>query len=196
MVMPGIAVHLAPAWDRIRLESKEKSIAGGHTMHQLISAATVAFLTSLAQTASAQDLASQIVGAWKWTSHVYKEVATGKTTNVYGDKPSGLMVYTKGGSLVYAVFGDNRKAPASAPATDADRAGLFNTMAAATGTYKVEGNMLAITYNGSWNQSWTGTTQKRQIEIVGNKLTLMSAPFKSAQTGQDTVFVVSYERVE
>jgi len=97
---------------------------------------------------------------------------------------------------VYAVFGDNRKAPAGAAATDAERAGLFNTMAAATGTYKVEGNMLAITYTGSWNQSWTATTQKRQIEIVGNKLTLMSAPFKSAQTGQDTVFVVSYERVE
>ena len=165
-------------------------------MHHLISAATVGFLISFAQTASAQDMASQIVGAWKWTSHVYKEVATGKTTHVYGEKPSGLMVYTKGGNLVYAVFGDNRKAPAGAAATDAERAGLFNTMAAATGTYKVEGNMLAITYSGSWNQSWTATTQKRQIEIVGNKLTLMSAPFKSAQTGQDTVFVVSYERVE
>jgi hypothetical protein len=37
---------------------------------------------------------------------------------------------------------------------------------------------------------------ERQIDIVGNKRTLMSAPFKSAQTGQDTVFVVSCERVE
>jgi len=196
MVTTGIAVELAPVRDRLRTGSSDKSIAGGHPMRHLISAATVGLLISFAQTASAQDMASQIVGAWKWTSHVYKEVATGKTTNVYGEKPSGLMVYTKGGNLVYAVFGDNRKAPAGAAATDAERAGLFNTMAAATGTYKVEGNMLAITYTGSWNQSWTATTQRRQIEIVGNKLTLMSAPFKSAQTGQDTVFVVSYERVE
>ena len=63
-------------------------------------------------------------------------------------------------------------------------------------SYKVEGNTLTMTYSGSWKQSWTGTTQKRQIEIVGNQLTLMSAPFKSAQTGQDTVFVVTYERAD
>lgn len=165
-------------------------------MHYAISAVAVAFLVSFAPTAAAQDLATQIVGTWKWTSHVYKEVATGKNSNVYGEKPSGLIVFTKGGNLVYAVFGDNRKPPAGSPATEAERAGLFNTMAAASGTYKVEGNTLAITYSGSWNQSWTGTTQKRQIDIVGNKLSLTSAPFKSTQTGQETVFVVTYDRVE
>lgn len=165
-------------------------------MHHLIATATAALLISLAQSASAQDLRSQIVGAWKWTGHVYREVGTGKTSNVYGEKPTGLMVYTKSGNLVYAVFGDNRQPPASTPATDAERAALFNTMAAATGVYSVEGSTLAITYSGSWNQSWTGTTQKRQIEIVGDKLTLMSAPFKSPQSGQETAFVVTYERVE
>jgi hypothetical protein len=158
--------------------------------------ATVAFLISFAQSALAQDLTVQIVGTWKWTGHVYRNVGTGNTANVYGEKPTGLMVFTKNGNLVYAVFGDTRLAAASTPATDGERAALFNTMAAATGVYTVDGNTLAITYSGSWNQSWTGTTQKRQIEIVGNKLTLMSAPFKSAQSGQDTVFVVTYERVE
>lgn len=165
-------------------------------MRYPISAAAAAFLISFAATAAAQDLATRIVGTWNWTSHVYKEVATGKTSNVYGEQPSGLIVFTKGGHLVYAVFGDNRKPPASGSATEAERAGLFNTMAAAAGTYKVEGNTLAITYSGSWNQSWTGTTQKRQIEIVGNRLSLTSVPFKSAQTGQETVFVVTYDRVE
>ncbi|UCG97525.1 MAG: lipocalin-like domain-containing protein [Burkholderiales bacterium] len=165
-------------------------------MRQQISTVAAAFFLCFAQTSSAQDLASQIIGAWKWTGHVYKEVATGKTTNVFGEKPSGLQVFTKGGNAVFAVFHDSRKAPAANPATEAERAALFATMAAAISTYKVEGNTLTMTYSGSWNQSWTGTTQKRQIEIVGNKLTLMSAPFKSAQTGQDTVFVVTYERAD
>ena len=35
---------------------------------------------------------------------------------------------------------------------------------------------------------------ERQIEIVGNQLTWTSAPFKSPQTGQDMVFVVTFER--
>ena len=125
-------------------------------MRYLIATAMFAFLTALAPASSAQGLATQIVGAWKWTGHVYKEVATGKTTNVYGERPLGLMVLTAGGNLVWAVFADSRKAPAGAPVTDAERASLFNTMAAATGTYKVDGNTLALTYNGSWNQSWTG----------------------------------------
>jgi hypothetical protein len=165
-------------------------------MHLLISAVAVALLLSSAQTSSAQDLAAQIVGTWKWTSHVYREVATGKTTNVFGEKPLGLQVFTKGGNAVFAVFADGRKAPAANPATEAEHAALFATMAAATSTYKVEGNTLTMTYSGSWNQAWTGTTQKRQIEIVGNKLTLMSAPYKSPQTEQDTVFIVTYERVD
>jgi hypothetical protein len=68
-------------------------------------------------------------------------------------------------------------------------------VAALSGTYKVEGNTLTVTYTTSWNQTWTGTTQKRQIELAGNKLTITSAPFKNEQ-GQDAIFVVTLERVE
>ena len=165
-------------------------------MHRLVPAVTALSLVTFVQVASAQEPASQIVGTWKWVGHVYREVATGRTTHVFGEKPSGLMAFTKGGNMVYAVFADGRKAPAASPATEAERAALFGTMAAAAGTYKVEGDTLAITYSGSWNQSWAGTTQKRRIEIVGNRLTLSSAPFKSPQSGQDMVFVVTYERAE
>ena len=165
-------------------------------MNGLISAATALLLAWSAHGASAQDFASRIVGTWRWAGHVYKEVATGRSTHVFGEQPSGLMAFTKGGHLVYAVFASDRKAPAASPATDAERVALFNTMAAATGTYELDGNTLAITYGGSWNQSWTGTTQTRRIEIVGSRLTLTSPPFKNPQTGQETVFVVTYERVE
>ncbi len=192
---PGLHISLSPVQDGRRPGSTgSRSIAW--IMHHLIVTATAAFLILPAQSASAQDLRSQIVGIWKWSSHVYKEVATGKTTNVFGEKPSGLQVFTQGGNALFAVFADSRKAPAANPATEAESAALLSTMAAATSTYKVEGNTLTMTYSGSWNQSWTGTTQKRQIEIVGNKLTLMSAPFKSPQSGQEIVFVVTYERVE
>jgi len=85
--------------------------------------------------------------------------------------------------------------PAGASATDAERINLFNTTAAGSGTYKVEGNTIIVTYAASWNQTWTGITQKRQFEIVGNKLTVTSEPTKDL-AGQDIVFVVTYERVE
>lgn len=132
---------------------------------------------------------------WKYTSQSTKEVATGKINHPFGEKPTGHIVYTKGGHVVFVLAGDNRKTPAAAVATDAERINLFNTIAAASGTYKVEGNTIIVTYAASWNQTWTGITQKRQFEIVGNKLTVTSAPTKDL-AGQDIVFVVTYERVE
>ena len=97
-------------------------------MHRLVPAATALFLVSSVHGALAQDLASQIVGTWEWAGHVYKEVATGRATHVFGEKPSGLMAFTRGGSVVYAIFADGRKAPGGNPATEAESVALFNTM--------------------------------------------------------------------
>jgi Lipocalin-like domain len=163
--------------------------------HTLISATGLAFLLSWTQPAPTQDLASQLVGVWMFTSQSTKELATGKINHPFGEKPTGHFVYTKGGHAVFVLAGDNRKAPAGPIATDDERINLFNTMAAASGTYKVEGNTIIATYTASWNQTWTGISQKRQFEIVGNKLTVTSAPTKDL-AGQDIVFVVTYERVE
>jgi len=161
----------------------------------LVTAISAAFLLVLGQRAPAEDLASSIVGVWKYTGGHIKEVASGKIDYPLGQNPTGQLVYTKGGHIVSVLAGDNRKAPASPAFTDAERITLFNTMAALSRTYKVEGNTLTVTYTTSWNQMWRGTTQKRQIEIAGNKLTITSAPFKNEQ-GQDVIFVVTLERVE
>lgn len=160
------------------------------------SAAAITFLLTWAQQAAAQDLAASIVGVWKYTGVTNKEVATGKITYPYGEKPTGHMVYTKGGHVMFVAAGDNRNAPTTPTLTDADRINLFKTMAAASGTYKVEGTTLILTYTTSWNQAWSGITQKRQIEIVGNKLTVTSELVKNATTGQEIVFASTFERVE
>jgi hypothetical protein len=161
----------------------------------LISATGIALLLTLAQPATAQDLASQLVGVWKLTAQNMKDVATGKVVHQLGEKPTGHLMYSKGGHLAWVVVADNRKAPAGASFTDAERINLFNTMAAASGTYKVEGNTLFTTYETSWNQTMTGTTQKRQIEIVGNNLTITWPPSKNLE-GQEVIYVSTFERVE
>jgi hypothetical protein len=72
---------------------------------------------------------------------------------------------------------------------------LFNTLSAGSGTYKIEGNTGMVTYDSSWHQLWTGTTQKRTYAISGNKLTITSAPTKLAD-GKEVIFEVVLERVE
>lgn len=164
--------------------------------HLLISAATVVtFVLPLAQPSTAQDLTSQIVGVWKFVSNTNKELATGKVNQPFGEKPMGYIVYTKGGRIIFSLVGDSRQKPAGASATDAERINLFNTLATGSGTYKVDGDTLIVTYDSSWHQIWTGTTQKRKISISGNKLTITSDPAKN-MAGQEIVFENVMERVE
>src|SRR5260221_5727598 len=94
----------------------------------LISAVALAFLLTLPGHAPAKDLASQLVGVWNLSSQVRKEVATGATSNSYGEKPTGQLIYTRGGHLTFIIVGTDRKAPASPTLTDAERIELFKTM--------------------------------------------------------------------
>src|SRR5436190_9872797 len=165
-------------------------------MRTLMSAVALALLVTWAQPSSAQDLASQLVGVWKYTGLTTTEVASGKINKPFGDKPNGYYVYTKGGRLLFSIVGGDRAKPAGAAVSDAEAVPLFRTLASGSGTYKVEGSVITSTYDSSWNQLWTGTSQKRKIEIVGNKLTLTSATLRSDATGLEIVIQTTFERVE
>ena len=143
--------------------------------------------------AQAQDAVSQLVGTWQYRSQTITEVQSGKVTKPFGEKPTGYISYTKGGRLIFVLFGDREKP--TLPFKDEDRVKLFNTMASGSGTYKVEGNKLTVTYDTSYHELWTGTTQTRMFEIKGNTLTITSAPSKSP-AGVDISFTVVLEKVE
>ena len=146
--------------------------------------------------AVAQDLASSIVGTWKITSYVRKELESGATVNQYGQKPTGHIVYTRGGHFVYLWVSDTRTAPASGVLTDADRVNLHRTMVAGSGTYKVDGKKIIFSYETSWHQLLTGTELAEEAEINGKTLTVSTAPFKSARDNKMVTVVTTWERIE
>jgi Lipocalin-like domain len=160
----------------------------------LIAAASLAFLLSSSHLAAAQDLAAQLIGVWKGKGFAEKILATGETTKPRGESPTGTATFSRGGHFTWIIINDGRKVPAS-PATDADRVALFNSLAFGTGTYKVEGDKVALRYDGSWNQAWTGTERIQTLQISGEVLTWTSAPFKMAD-GKEAVAIFTYERVE
>ena len=162
----------------------------------LMSVVAFVFLLMLPEPLAAQDLASSIVGTWKLTSFVRKEVATGKTAATYGEHPSGYAYYTKGGHfLIFAVAQDRKKNEKADP-TDAERMELFKSMFAWGGSYKTEGNKVVYNVDVAWVPSWVGTTRTYQVEMASNKLTVTTPPFKSVTDGQDIVVVTTYERAE
>jgi Lipocalin-like domain len=144
-----------------------------------------------------QDVSSSIVGVWKMTGWIRKETTTGKMVKTYGERPAGIVIYTKGGHFVTFVAGQDRKAPAKADPSDAERIELFKTMYGFGGTYKVDGNKLLTHLDTSWNQSWTGTDRPpTMIEIKDKQMTTTSSPFKSVLDGQEIVVTVAWERAE
>jgi len=147
--------------------------------------------------AAGEDLASKIVCVWKMKLFDRKVVADGKITKPFGEHPTGIIIYTKGGHFTTFVAGDNRKAPAKPDPTDAERIDLFKTMYGFGGTYKIEGNKIATHLDTSWIQAWTGTDRPPGvIEIAGKQLTITSSPFKSVLDGQDIVTISVWEQVE
>ena len=144
----------------------------------------------------AKDLASQLVGAWKLNSQLRKEVATGATLANFGEKPTGYIIYTRGGLLTFVIAGTDRKAPAGPNLTDAERIELFKTMSFGSGTYKVEGNKVVTRYDTSWHQLWTGRELSSHTEIQGKTLTIATEPFKAAVDGKEVVVTTVWERVE
>lgn len=112
-----------------------------------------------------------------------------------GENPKGYAVYTKGGRFLFVLVRDNRAKPAGPAVTDAEAVGLFKTSSFGSGTYKIEGKAVALTFDTSGNERLTGTTQERYLEIVGNKLTATSDPVKGP-AGLDVVYTNILERVE
>ena len=163
----------------------------------LMSAAVaLAFLLMLPRPAPAQDLAPQLVGVWNLNSQLRKEVATGATLATFGEKPSGYIIFTRGGLLTFVIVGTDRKAPASPNLTDAERIELFKTMSFGSGTYKVEGNKVVTRYDTSWHQLWTGRDLSSQVEIRGKTLTIATEPFKASVDGKEVIVTTIWERVE
>ena len=161
----------------------------------------VAFLAALcstlalAGTARAQDIASTVVGVWKIISIETKEVVSGKAVRPLGDVV-GTFTFTNGGRFSGMVFSVNRKAPAAANATEAERVALFNSMVAYNGVYRTDGNKLNLTIDNSHIQSWNSTQRLFTVELSGTRLTGRTAPLKAATTGLDVFAEFIWEKLE
>lgn len=126
----------------------------------LIAALALTFLLMGVKPTEAQDLASSIVGTWKLTGFIRKEVATGKSSTYYGEHPSGYVYYTKGGHFIIFATAQDRKMNEKVGApTDMERIELFKSMFAWGGTYKTQGDKIIFDIDVAWVQSWVGTSR-------------------------------------
>ena len=111
-----------------------------------------------------------LVGVWKLLSYQTEFQDGSPKRAMFGEHPTGYIIFTSEGRLMAVIEAEGRKAPS----TDSDRAALLKTLIAYSGRYRVEGNQWITSVDTAWNPAWNGTDQVRTFQIVGNRLMVTS----------------------
>ena len=121
--------------------------------------------------------AEQLYSTWRLVSWTRQIVETGETATPFGKAPTGFLSYSPDGRMLGFMVSDHRPRPSDlATVSDQERVELFNTVVAMGGTFEVVGSQVMHKLDISWNEAWTGTTQRRNFRIDGSRLTIQVSP--------------------
>ena len=152
--------------------------------------AAVVLVSLMAQPCLAADPTS-IVGTWRLVSFEREYQAGGEREYPMGKAPTGYILVLPAGRMTVVITGEGR----TAPTTDQDRAGLYNTLVAYTGRYRVDGDKWITTLDVSANPAWVGTEQTRSFRVDGNRLQEMTA-WAPRPDNRMARAVITYERAK
>ena len=155
---------------------------------------SVALVALLSPAATANE--ASIVGTWKFQSFVREVSATGERQKEFGERPGGYISYQPDGRMFAVLVADNRIKASGASPTDEEKAKLFGTLIAYSGTYVLEGDKVTHKIDVSWNQSWTGADQVRFYKVEGNTLTITTAINKNPRDGREGRAVAVFTKTQ
>lgn len=135
----------------------------------------------------------RVLGSWRLTSWVTRDVATGERRDALGRNPCGSVIYTPE-RVTFLILKNDRTRPEQLPPSNEEKVTLFDTMFAYSGRYTVEPDRIIHHVDMSWNQAWNGTDQVRYYVVENDTLTISSAPGRSPFDGREVVHEVEFKR--
>jgi hypothetical protein len=132
-----------------------------------------------------------ILGIWRLVSFEREYQATGQKEDTRGKNPTGYIIFTPEGRMAVVITNEGRKAPN----TDQDRAGLFSSLVAYTGRYRVDGDKWITTVDVSANPALVGTEQTRTFRVTGDRLQEMTA-WAALPDNRMARFIITYEQAK
>ena len=130
-----------------------------------------------------------LVGSWRLVSFEREYQTTAEREYPMGNTPTGYIIFLAEGRMAVVITGEGR----NAPTTEQDRAGLFNSLVAYTGAYRVDGDKWITAVDVSANPAWVGTEQIRTFRVTGNRLQEMTA-WAARPDNRMARAVITYER--
>lgn len=123
-----------------------------------------------------------------------EELPSGAKTDMFGEKPQGVLNYSPEGRMLALIANGNRKAPAAGRATSSEAEALYRSMLSYGGSYSVAGDVVTHHVDISWNETFTGGDQKRHFKLDGNRLILSTPQSNDPIDGKMSVRHMTWER--
>jgi hypothetical protein len=141
-------------------------------------------------------LRERLFGTWRLLSVVKTDLATGETSDLWGDSPVGYINYGPDGRMIVINARSDRAKPAGSTPTPEEAQALFNSVLAYAGTYTIDGNEITHHVDISWNESWTGTRQVRTFRLEGDRVMLSTKPSPDPVDGTMSVRIMTWEKLK
>jgi hypothetical protein len=135
--------------------------------------------------------AGELTGTYKVAS-LTAEVDGDSPKPIFGSSPRGFAMFTPT-RVTFLITAEGRKLGKSAE----ERAALWDTLAAYSGTYRLDGNRFVVSVDVSANEIWNGTQQIRNWQLDGKRLTITTerAPYSRDPSKMVVIRLVA-DRVE
>ena len=149
----------------------------------------------MATQAENKALRDRLVGTWRLVAAEREEVASGTKSAYLGENPAGFLHYMPDGRMLALITRAGRKAPVGKVANAAEAEALMRSMISYGGTYECGNNEVIHHCDISWNQSFTGSIQRRSVTFDGTRMTLSPPPSPDPTDGTMSVRRLTWERV-
>jgi hypothetical protein len=137
----------------------------------------------------------RLIGTWKLVSAEREDIPSGRKVDQLGPNPIGYINYAPDGRMMAIIARSDRAKPARPRPTPEEAEALVRSVVSYAGTYTIDGNEVTHHVDISWNESWTGTEQKRIARFDGNRAYLSTPPSPDPITGTMSVRTMTWEKL-
>jgi len=140
-------------------------------------------------------LRERLIGTWRLIAAEREEIPSGTKTAFLGDNPSGFLHYMPDGRMLALITRSGRKAPVGRVANATEAEALIRSMISYGGRYECVGSEVIHHCDISWNESFTGTVQKRTVTFDGDRLILSPPPSPDPTDGTVSIRRLVWEKL-
>jgi len=140
-------------------------------------------------------LRGRLIGTWRLLAAEREELASGVKTPFLGENPTGFLHYMPDGRMLALITRAGRKKPAALVANATEAEALIRSMISYGARYECVGNEVHHHCDISWNESFTGTIQKRNVTFDGERMVLSPPPSPDPTDGTVSIRRLVWEKL-